>query len=54
MQDMLFDQAAIMECLVWLGMGSTVYFMEAHLIFVAAVGGLGELASLVGVQAIRP
>ena len=30
----------------------TVNFMEAHLIFVAKVGGLGELASLVGVQGL--
>ena len=30
----------------------TVYFMEAHLIFVAADGGIGELASLVGVQGL--
>ena len=30
----------------------TVYFMEAHLIFVATVGGIGELASLVGVKGL--
>ena len=30
----------------------TVYFMEAHLIFVAADGGLRELASLVGVKGL--
>ena len=30
----------------------TIYFMEAHLIFVAADGSLGELACLVGAHGV--